>query len=587
MDRERERELIRTSRVWPCAEAVALLERVERRPPSKGHVLFETGYGPSGLPHIGTFAEVFRTTLVRQAFRRLSDLPTRLYCFSDDMDGLRKIPDNVPRPEMLQAHLGKPLTAIPDPFGEHESYGHHMNARLRAFLDAFGFDYEFVSATDCYRSGRFDPVLRRVLEKHEEIRRVVLPHLREERRRTYSPILPISPRTGRVLQVPILEVHPERGTVVFRDEDGTLTEVPVTGGHCKLQWRADWALRWTALEVDYEMAGKDLIDSVRLSGQICRILGGTPPNGFIYELFLDEKGEKISKSKGNGLTIEEWLRYGTKESLMMFLFKEPRKAKRLYFDVIPRHVDEYYERLEQFARDADLDGALARLLAEPAAQVVVPAELAASLKLEAGPVAAATLVRKRQELGTRMLQNPVWHLHDGAPPRRRMPLSYAMLLNLAAVVGADEPALLWGFVRKYAPEATPENSPELSALIERALAYYRDFIAPHKRYRAPDHRERAALEELRAWLATIPEDTPAEVIQNELYEIGRRHGFHQLRDWFRALYEVLLGQSQGPRFGSFIATYGVQATVELIDHTLARHARPGAPAPAPQGPGGG
>ncbi len=581
MDRERERELVSLSRAWPCREAVTLLRRVEKSPPRKGWVLFETGYGPSGLPHIGTFAEVFRTTLVRQAFRRLSELPTRLYCFSDDMDGLRRIPDNIPNPETIREHLGKPLTAIPDPFGEHESFGHHMNARLRAFLDAFGFDYEFVSATECYRSGRFDAVLRRVLERHEEIRRVVLPHLGPERRATYSPILPISPKTGRVLQVPILETRAERGTVVFRDEDGTLTELPVTGGHCKLQWRADWALRWTALEVDYEMAGKDLVDSVRLSGQICRILGGTPPEGFIYELFLDEKGEKISKSKGNGLTIEEWLRYGTEESLMLFLYKDPRKAKRLYFDVIPRHVDEYYERLEQFARDANLDAALDRLLAERPAggPVVVPEPLARDLGLEAREVPPQALVERRREVGSRLVQNPVWHIHDGAPPRERMPISYAMLLNLASVVGADDPEVLWGFVRKYAPEATPENSPALAVLIARALAYHRDFVAPRKRYRAPDHRERAALLAFRDWLAGLPEDTPAEVIQNELYEIGRRHGFHQLRDWFRALYEVLLGQSQGPRFGSFVATYGIRATVRLVDEALARHA------PAPHGSG--
>ena len=518
------REILLASKAWPVTEAVALLQRVEKRPPRKGFVLFETGYGPSGLPHIGTFAEVFRTTLVRQVFRRLSDLPTRLYTFSDDMDGLRKIPDNLPDPEMLEAHLGKPLTAIPDPFGTHESYGAHMNARLRAFLDRFGFDYEFKSATECYRSGLFDAVLLKVLEKHEEIREVVAPHLGPERRATYSPILPISPRTGRVLQVPILETHPERGTVVFRDEDGSLTEVPVTGGHCKLQWRADWALRWTALEVDYEMAGKDLIDSVRLSGRICRILGGTPPAGFIYELFLDEKGEKISKSKGNGLTIDEWLRYGTKESLMLFLYQHPRKAKRLYFDVIPRHVDEYQALLEAYPTQDE----------------------------------------------ARRIANPVWHIHDGDPPVETLPISYGMLLNLASVVNAEMPEVLWGFIRRYAPEASPERSPRLAELVERALAYYRDFVAPKKAYRAPDARERAALRELRDHLATLPEDTPPETIQHELYEIGKRHGFTNLRDWFRALYEVLLGQSEGPRFGSFVAYYGVANTRKLIEDALAR-----------------
>ena len=518
------REILLASKAWPVTEAVALLQRVEKRPPRKGFVLFETGYGPSGLPHIGTFAEVFRTTLVRQVFRRLSDLPTRLYAFSDDMDGLRKIPDNLPDPEMLEAHLGRPLTAIPDPFGTHESYGAHMNARLRAFLDRFGFDYEFKSATECYRSGLFDAVLLKVLEKHEEIREVVAPHLGPERRATYSPILPISPRTGRVLQVPILETHPERGTVVFRDEDGSLTEVPVTGGHCKLQWRADWALRWTALEVDYEMAGKDLIDSVRLSGRICRILGGTPPAGFIYELFLDEKGEKISKSKGNGLTIDEWLRYGTKESLMLFLYQHPRKAKRLYFDVIPRHVDEYQALLEAYPTQDE----------------------------------------------ARRIANPVWHIHDGDPPVETLPISYGMLLNLASVVNAETPEVLWGFIRRYAPEASPERSPRLAELVERALAYYRDFVAPKKAYRAPDARERAALRELRDHLAALPEDTPPETIQHELYEIGKRHGFTNLRDWFRALYEVLLGQSEGPRFGSFVAYYGVANTRKLIEDALAR-----------------
>jgi len=517
-----DRSLFLEARAWPFAEARSLLKRFEKGPPAKGYVLFETGYGPSGLPHIGTFAEVFRTTLVRQAFRRLSDLPTRLFTFSDDMDGLRKIPDNVPNPEMLEAHLGKPLTSIPDPFGTHGSYGAHMNARLRAFLDEFGFDYEFMSATECYRSGVFDRVLLRVLGKHDEIRAVVTPHLGPERRATYSPILPISPKTGRVLQAPILEVHPDRGTVVFRDEDGTLTEVPVTGGHCKLQWRADWALRWTALEVDYEMAGKDLIDSVRLSGQICRILGGRPPEGFIYELFLDEKGEKISKSKGNGLTIEEWLRYGTKEGLQYFLYQHPRKAKRLYFDVIPRNEDEYQQQLEAYAEQDE---------------------------------------RQR-------LENPVWHIHDGDPPVERLPISYAMLLNLASVASAEDPAVLWQFIRQYAPEASPERSPRLAILVERAITYYRDFVAPAKRYRLPDARERAALEELRAWLAALPEDTPAETIQNEIYEIGKRHGFTNLRDWFRALYEVLLGQSAGPRFGSFVAYYGVRNTVELIDAAL-------------------
>lgn len=514
---------LRDSKAWPITEALALLERVEKRPPEKGFVLFETGYGPSGLPHIGTFAEVFRTTLVRRAFHRLSDLPTRLYAFSDDMDGLRKLPDNIPHPEKIAPYLQRPLTAIPDPFGTHESYGHHMNARLRAFLDRFGFSYEFKSATDAYRSGVFNEVLLRVLERHEAVADVVRPHLGPERRASYSPILPISPRTGRVLQVRIEECRVDSGTVVFRDEDGSLAEVPVTDGHCKLQWRADWALRWTALEVDYEMSGKDLIDSVKLGGQICKVMGGVPPLGFTYELFLDENGEKISKSRGNGITIDEWLRYATPESLMYFLYQHPKKAKKLYFDVIPKNVDEYEASLAAFPAQAD-----------------------------------------KEKLG-----NPVWHIHDGNPPEAAVPIGFAMLLNLASVVNAEDPEVLWGFIQRYSPELTPESRPELARLVDHAIAYYQDRVRPERKHRAPDAIERKALEELEQALALLAEGTPAEAIQNEVYEIGKRHPFANLRDWFQALYQVLLGQSQGPRFGSFVALYGVANTRRLIRDALA------------------
>jgi lysyl-tRNA synthetase, class I len=527
-----ERELLRASKAWPVAEAVRLLERVEKAPPKKGFVLFETGYGPSGLPHIGTFAEVFRTSLVRQAFARLSELPTRLYAFSDDMDGLRAVPENIPNAEMVVQHLQRPLTSIPDPFGTAESYGHNMNRRLQSFLDGFGFEYEFVSATECYRSGRFNEVLRRVLERHDEILRVVLPTLGAERQETYSPILPISPESGRVLQVPILETDPAAGTVVYRDEAGKLVEQSVMDGQAKLQWRPDWAMRWAALGVDYEMYGKDLIDSVKVSSQICRILGGTPPEGFSYELFLDEHGHKISKSKGNGITVDEWLRYGTKESLKLYMFQAPRKAKRLYFDVIPRHVDDYFGMLERYG----------------------------------------------QQTPEERLHNPVWHIHDGRPPQYRLPISYVMLLNLASVANAEAPSVLWSFVRRYAPDASAENAPVLEELIGHALAYYRDFVKPRKTYRQPDANERTALAELAAWLdAFEPDAVPgedrlaavAEAIQQEVYEIGKRHGFaDDLRAWFRALYEILLGQSEGPRFGSFVAFYGPAETTALIRRVL-------------------
>jgi lysyl-tRNA synthetase class 1 len=403
--------------------------------PEAGEVLFETGYGPSGLPHIGTFSEVARTSMVRHAFTLLSDVPSRLVAFSDDMDGLRKVPDNIPERDMVAAHLGKPLTAIPDPFGTHPSFGAHNNARLCAFLDEFGFDYQFLSSTECYASGRFDAVLRRVLERYDAVIEVILPTLGPERRATYSPFLPICPKTGRVLQVPIVERHVDAGTVVYRQDDGRRVEVPVTGGSCKLQWKADWAMRWTTLGVDYEMSGKDLIDSVRSSGRICRILGGTPPAGFTYELFLDEAGEKISKSRGNGLAVEEWLRYAPPESLAQFMFTKPKAAKRLYFDVIPRAVDDYLANLGRAAKD---DGA-------------------------------------------KLLQNPAWHIHAGAPPSEVLHLGYNVLLNLATVCHSEDKAVLWHFISRYRPGADPASAPVLDRLVEYALAYYRDFVKRARR----------------------------------------------------------------------------------------------------------
>ncbi|MDQ4062025.1 MAG: lysine--tRNA ligase, partial [Pseudomonadota bacterium] len=473
--------------------------------------------------HIGTFGEVARTSMVRQAFALLSDVPTRLVCFSDDMDGLRKVPDNIPNKAMVAEHLGKPLTAIPDPFGEHDSFGAHNNARLRSFLDVFGFDYEFLSATACYRAGRFDATLLKVLERYDEVTAIILPTLGPERRATYSPFLPVCPRTGKVLQVPLVERDLASGAVVYRDpETGELVQVPVTGGHCKLQWKADWAMRWTALGVDYEMAGKDLIDSVKLSGQICRVLGATPPEGFNYELFLDENGEKISKSRGNGLTIEEWLRYASPESLSLYMYQAPRKAKRLYFDIIPKNVDEYLGFLDRY-----------------------PAQ---------GP---------EEQLG-----NPVWHIHGGEPPRTGSPVSYAMLLNLVSASNSEDRDVLWGFIRRYAPDVSPETHPLLGRLVDYAIAYFHDFVKPAKRYRQPDTRERAALEALLARLRALAADADGETIQNVVYEIGKAHGFEPLRGWFQALYQTLLGQDQGPRFGSFVALYGIPETCALIEKAL-------------------
>ena len=516
------RELALHSNAWPFVEARSLADRIGDQRPDKGYVLFETGYGPSGLPHIGTFGEVARTTMVRRAFELISDLPTRLFAFSDDMDGLRKVPDNIPNKDMVTEHLGKPLTAIPDPFGTHESFGAHNNARLRAFLDQFGFEYEFKSATACYRAGEFDETLKSVLAHYDAIMDVILPTLGAERQATYSPFLPVCPKTGVVLQVPVVARDVDAGTISYQDESGATVETPVTGGHCKLQWKADWAMRWVALNVDYEMSGKDLIPSVQLSGRICRILGGTPPENLTYELFLDEQGQKISKSKGNGLTIDEWLTYGSRESLGLYMFQSPRKAKRLFFDVIPRQVDDYLTHLSKYSDQEAKD----------------------------------------------QLTNPVWHIHDGRPPVQQVPLTFNILLNLASVCNTEDKAVLWGFISRYVSEATPETNPMLDELVGYAINYYRDFVKPEKNYRAPEPGERAALEDLAGTLESLPAGSPAEDVQTEVYEVGKRHDFPDLRSWFKALYEILLGQSQGPRMGSFIALYGRDETVALIKKVL-------------------
>jgi lysyl-tRNA synthetase, class I len=516
------RALAMEVKAWPFEEARRLLKRVETAPPAKGYVLFETGYGPSGLPHIGTFGEVARTTMVRRAFEVLSDVPTRLLCFSDDMDGLRKVPSNVPNQAQMAEDLNLPLTRVRDPFGTHESFGHHNNARLRAFLDRFGFDYEFASATEYYRSGRFDAILMRVLERYDAIMEIMLPTLGSERQATYSPFLPVSPKTGHVLQVPTLERNVAKGSIVYEEPDGERVEVPVTGGHVKLQWKPDWAMRWAALGVDYEMHGKDLIPSAELGVKLCRAMGEAPPELLTYELFLDEQGQKISKSKGNGLSMEEWLTYASPESLSYFMYLKPRAAKRLHFDVIPKAMDEYHQQLQAFPKQ---DGA-------------------------------------------QRLANPVWHIHGGTPPASDMVVSFAMLLNLAGVASAEDRSVLWGFMRRYAPEASPETHPGLDAAAGYAVRYYNDFVKPTRVFRAPDAREAAALADLRDRLAVWTGPVDPEALQAEVYAVGKDHGFEPLRDWFRCLYQVLLGSEQGPRFGGFVALYGVAETVSMIDGAL-------------------
>ncbi len=510
------------SKAWPFEEARRVLKRVGGKVPKKGYVLFQTGYGPSGLPHIGTFGEVSRTLMVRRAFEAMSDIPTRLISFSDDMDGFRKVPGNLPNQEMLAEDLNLPLTKVRDPFGTHDSFAAHNNARLCEFLDSFGFDYEFASSTEYYKSGKFDEMLLIALARFDKIMEIMLPTLGAERQATYSPFLPVSPKTGHVLQVPTLERNVEKGTITYEEPDGERIEVPVTGGHVKLQWKPDWGMRWAALGVDYEMSGKDLIDSVTQSSKICAALGARPPVSLSYELFNDEEGQKISKSKGNGLTMEEWLTYAPPESLQYFMYQKPKTAKRLFFDVIPKAVDEYHQQLRAF-----------------------PAQ---DLKAK--------------------LANPVWHLHGGNPPESKMVVSFAMLLNLASVSAAHNKDALWGFIKRYAPDASPKTHPDLDAAAGYAVKYYHDFVAPAKVYRAANERERAAMLDMLGRLQAWDGPADGDALQTMVFAVGKEHGFEPLRDWFKALYEVLLGASQGPRFGGFIALYGVDETVALIEKAL-------------------
>ncbi|MEP4978234.1 lysine--tRNA ligase [Ascidiaceihabitans sp.] len=516
------REAGLASKAWPFEEARRLLKRYSKKPPEKGYVLFETGYGPSGLPHIGTFGEVSRTTMVRRAFEVISDIPTRLVCFSDDLDGMRKVPGNVPNSESLVEHLQRPLTDVPDPFGTHDSFGAHNNAKLNSFLDTFGFEYEFISSTEFYRSGKFDDILLRAVEKYDEVMAVMLKSLREERRETYSIFLPIHPETGRVLYVPMKSVNKADGTITFDDEEGREWTLPVTGGNVKLQWKPDFGARWAALDVDFEMYGKDHSTNTPIYDRICEILGGKKPEHFTYELFLDADGHKISKTSGNGISIDEWLTYASTESLSYFMYLKPKTAKRMHFDVIPKAVDEYHQQLRAYAGQ-DTKG---------------------------------------------RLNNPVFHIHGHNVPASDMVVPFSMLLNLASVSSAEEKSQLWGFMQRYAPDASPETHPQLDQAAGFAVRYYNDFVKPKKVFRAPTDLEREALEDLRERLKVWDGGLDAEALQSEVFACGRER-FDPLRDWFTALYEVLLGASQGPRFGGFIALYGVDETIALIDSALA------------------
>ena len=514
------------SKAWPFEEARRILDKIERKIPNKGYVLFETGYGPSGLPHIGTFGEVVRTSFVRHAFSLIApEIPTKMFCVSDDIDGLRKVPDNVPQQEMVRANLGRPLTSVPDPFKTHESYGHHMNARLRGFLDSFGFHYEFISATEKYKSGAFDSTMLKVLEKYEELMELMLPTLGNERQETYSPFMPIDPESGIVIDKGVKGVNKAKGTVIYIDGNGKEKEILVTGGNCKLQWKIDFGARWYSLGVDYEIYGKDHQPNERIYRRVCEILGGVPPVNFTYEMFLSDSGEKISKSKGNGISVEDWLKYAPAESMSLFMYQKPKTAKRLYFDVIPKAMDEYLTFVQNF--------------------------------------------NSQEELAK--LDNPAFHIHEGKIPPINFNLSYSLLLNLASACNPDNDAVLWGFISKYQEGLTPENSPLLKKMVHNAIAYYNDFIKSKKVFREAIESEKAALDELAIKLKTFPAEQSHDgaLLQNLVFQVGKNNGYEKnMRDWFLALYQVLLGQDQGPRMGSFIALFGIDNFVKLIEEKI-------------------
>ena len=512
------------SKAWPFVEARELLKKRQKLLEKKGYALFQTGYGPSGLPHIGTFGEVCRTTMVIQAFKKISDIPIKLFTFSDDMDGLRKVPENISNKEVLEKNLHKPLTSVPDPFGKFNSFGEHNNEMLKSFLDQFGFSYEFKSSTVLYKSGVFDETLKLILFNYDKIMNIILPTLGPERRKSYSPFLPICPETGHVLEVAILEKNIASHEIVY-ESNGKKFSTPITGGNCKLQWKVDWAMRWHALEVDFEMYGKDLIPSAELSYEICKILGHKPPSGFYYELFLDEKGEKISKSKGNGISIEDWLKYASPESLALYMYQNPQRAKKLYPQVIPKAVDEYLSFLDKFSEQP-----------------------------------------MKEQLG-----NPVWHVHDGNPPQEKNVITFGVLLNLVSASNADNEEVLWKFIKNFKSDVNRAEHPILEKLIKNAISYFNDHVKIHKKYRPANELEKKALLELTQEIQKMPEGLSPEEMQTVVFTVGKNYyAKEELRNWFKAIYEVVFGDEQGPRMGSFICFFGKQETIDLINNSLNR-----------------
>ena len=514
--------LIQSTSSWPFVEVRKLLKDRKAIIAKKKKITFQTGYGPSGLPHIGTFGEVARTTMMINALNHIQKIDHKLITFSDDMDGLRKIPDNVPNNEVLKKNLGKPLTAIPDPFKKFKSFGEHNNEMLKEFLTKFKFEFDFKSSTENYKKGVFNNSLMRVIEKYEEIMNIILPTLRDERRKTYCPFLPICPKTGKVLEIPLISMDKKTGKVVF-DNKHEKIETNILDGNCKLQWKVDWAMRWFTFDVDFEMYGKDLMESAILSNKICRILGKSPPNGFAYELFLDENGEKISKSKGNGVSIEEWLRYASPESLSLYMYPNPKRAKKLYSEIVPKTVDEYLSCIEKYPT---------------------------------------------QKLKDQIL-NPVWHIHNGNPPKEKIVMPFSMLLNLVGSSNADSKDILWKFINKFHNKIVPENYKILDGLTEYAINYFKDKVEPHKKFKKPNLQEKKALENLIVKLKGIDQSLTPEEIQTYVYSVGKENGYDKnLREWFKLIYEVVFGDKNGPRIGFFISFFGLEETIKLINDKI-------------------
>ncbi len=511
--------LIQSTSSWPFVEIRKLLKDRKEQIKTKNKIIFQTGYGPSGLPHIGTFGEVARTSMMINALQHIKEIETELITFSDDMDGLRKVPENIPNDRVLHENLGKPLTSIPDPFKKNKSFGEHNNELLKEFLKKFGFNFNFKSSTENYKNGVFNNSLMRVLEKYDEIMEIILPTLREERRKTYSPFLPICPETNKVLEIPLIELDKKTGKVIF-DNNGKKLEIKILNGSCKLQWKVDWAMRWFTFDVDFEMYGKDLTESAILSNKVCRVLGKTPPNGFAYELFLDEKGEKISKSKGNGISIEQWLRYASPESLSLYMYSNPKRAKKLYSEVVPKTVDEYLSLIEKYPNQKEND----------------------------------------------KLLNPVWHIHNGEPPKEKIVMPFSMLLNLVGSSNADNQKILWKFINRFHKDINPDNSPILNNLTKYAINYFKDKVEPNKKFKSPNQAEKKALNNLIEKIKTIPQNAKPEDIQTIVYSAGKENGYEKnLRDWFILIYEVIFGEKDGPRMGYFISFFGITETIKLID----------------------